>query len=333
MQAHIVTIRAKDWCYIGSISTIFSLFLSLLCYFLVDENLVDGFFFGLILGLALFMCAFLFTTTLNQHILPMIKKPYWLVIAGISSFLSGFLATLLSYTLCLSLHVTLLLKFETNVLFFSLFIGLLSYIVAFLLYQFVIVTYAKEYHEKLLMQSRLKSLERQLNPHFLFNALNSLSELLHVSPHKAEKALLDLSDFLRFSMKENARIHLREEIENVKRYVSLENIRFGGNILLDITIDAAHLNHYVPKFSIQLIVENAIKHGFKAETLCIWIEAYTKEHRLEIIVGNDGKAMQNSGFGIGLSNLEERLRLLCHGEIHLLDREKPTFKIILKECR
>lgn len=333
MQARIVTIRTKDWGYIGAISIIFSLFLSLLCYFLVDENLVHGFFFGIILGLSLFICAFFLTNILNQNILPSLHQRYWLWVAGISSFLSGFLATILSYAVSLSLHVTLLAKFETTILFFSFFIGLLSYVVAFLLYQFVIVTYAKEYQEKLFMQSRLKSLERQLNPHFLFNAINSLSELLHVSPHKAENALLDLSDFLRFSMKENARIALREEIENVKRYVSLENIRFEGKILPDITIDDTLLNHYVPKFSIQLLVENAIKHGFKSETLCIWIKAHLQEKGFEIIIGNDGKAMQNSSFGIGLSNLAERLHLLCEGEIHLLDTDKPTFKIIVKECR
>jgi len=332
MQELTLNIPPKEWVRVISVALFFAITLSCLNYFLTSISLLDGVLFGTLLGFSLSLCAFLLTTTLNHYLLPTISSMYWLMCAGISSFFAGFIATLLAYLLASFFDVALIAKFEEHIVLFAFFIGLISYAVAYLLYQFVTINHAKEYHEKLLMQSRLKSLERQLNPHFLFNALNSLSELLHVSPHKAEKALLDLSDFLRFSMKENARIHLSEELENVKRYVSLENIRFGGDILLDITIEPALFNHYVPKFSIQLIVENAIKHGFKSETLCIWIDAHKKETLFEIIIGNDGKAMQSSGFGIGLSNLQERLCLLCQGEIHLLDRQKPTFKMILKEC-
>jgi len=332
MQELTLNIPSKEWFRVVSVALFFATTLSCLNYFLASVTLLDGFLFGLLLGSSLSLCAFLLTTTLNHYVLPTVSSSYWLTYAGISSFFSGFIATLLTCLLATFFNVLMIAKFEEHIFLFALFIGILSFAVAYLLYQFVTVNDAKKYHEKLLMESRLKSLERQLNPHFLFNALNSLSELLHVSPHKAEKALLDLSDFLRFSMKENARIHLHEEIENVKRYVGLENIRFEGKILLDITIDSPFLNHYVPKFSIQLLVENAIKHGFKSETLYIWIEAHTSDGLLEIIVGNDGKAMQNKDFGIGLSNLAERLTLLCEGEIHLLDSRKPTFKIIIKEC-
>jgi sensor histidine kinase YesM len=332
MQELTLNIPPKEWLRVVSVALFFATILSCLNYFLVNLSLLEGFLFGILLGSSLSLCAFLLTTTLNHYLLPTISSAYWLMCAGISSFFTGFIATVLTYILSRFFNVLLIAKFEEHILLFAFFIGIISYAVAYLLYQFVTVNDEKEYHEKLLMESRLKSLERQLNPHFLFNALNSLSELLHVSPDKAENALLDLSDFLRFSMKENARIHLREEIENVKRYVGLENIRFEGKILLDITIDEALLSHYVPKFSIQLIVENAIKHGFKSETLCIWIKAHTTDKLFEIIIGNDGKAMQNKDFGIGLSNLKERLNLLCQGEIHLLDTVKPTFKMIMKEC-
>lgn len=330
MQARIVTIRTKDWLYIGTISIIFSLFLSLLCYFLVDESLPDGLLFGVILGFMLFASAFLFTTTLNQHILPLINKRYWLWIAGLTSFLSGFFATMLCYALCSFLHVKLLSKFESHILLFSFFIGFLSYVVALLLYQFVIVTYAKEYQEKLLTQSRLKSLERQLNPHFLFNALNSITELLHINTEKAENALLSLSDFLRTSMKENALISLKEELENIYRYVAIENIRFDGSIFLHVAVEPKLYVYHLPKFSIQLIVENAIKHGYQGSSLTICIDAHMT-HYLIITISNDGKAIQSEQFGIGLTNLQERLFLLSKGSLELTNHQPTTFKITLKE--
>lgn len=296
----------------------------------MDESLIDGCIFGTTLGLTLFVCSFLLTTTLNQHVLPFLHKRYWLFIAGVSSFFSGFLATLLSYFLAFFLHVNLLSKFEANPIIFALFVGMLSYIIAFLLYQFVVVTYAKEYQEKLLISSRLKSLERQLNPHFLFNALNSMTELLHIDTQKAENALLSLCAFLRSSMKENARISLKEELENVERYIFIENIRFNNTIFLDISIDAKLYVYLLPKFSIQLIVENAIKHGYTSQPLHIFIEAVMEE-TLIITISNDGKPIQTEQFGIGLSNLQERLSLLSKGTLSLMKSEPTTFTITLKD--
>lgn len=330
MQPLLLTITAKEWVGIGTISLFFSVLLSLLCYFLVGESLLQGAIFGIFLGLFLFMCAVLFTTLLNQTILPNLPKTYWLFSAALSSFLSGLIATWLSYALASLLHVKLLAKVEAHLFLFSLIIGILSYAVAFLLYQFVIMSYAKEYNEKLLIQSRLKSLERQLNPHFLFNALNSLTELLHVNPYRAENALLELSDFLRSSMKESSLISLKEELENVRRYVGLENIRFDGKIILYESVSSSLFQRLVPKFSIQLLVENAIKHGFCSETLHIWIDAHVDAHTLILTIRNDGKAMSTHHFGIGLTNLQERLTLLCDGSLTRIEYDNPTFQIRIR---
>jgi len=327
MQPLLLSLSLKEWIKIGIISLFFSILLSLLCYFLLSESLLQGLFFGTLLGLCLLICAVLLTTLLNQNILPTLPKHYWLLSAALSSFFSGFLATWLCYTLSLLLHVKLLVKFESHLFLFSFLIGVLSYAVAFLLYQFVMMSYAKEYHEKLLIQSRLKSLERQLNPHFLFNALNSLTELLHVNPNKAEDALLELSDFLRSSMKENALISLKEELENVKRYVGLENIRFDGKIILRTELSEHVLTQVIPKFSIQLLVENAIKHGFYGDTLHIVVVGYFEENSLVLNVQNDGKTIKTSHFGIGLTNLQERLKLLCYGTLKLISNDKPLFEI------
>jgi LytS/YehU family sensor histidine kinase len=176
------------------------------------------------------------------------------------------------------------------------------------------------------VQSRLKSLERQLNPHFLFNALNSIAELVHQDQNKAEEAILKVSSFLRNSMNEKALISLNEELKNVEDYVDLENIRFSGKIHLHKDIEKRSL--YVPKFSIQLIVENAIKHGFRREQeLNIFVE--TKGNM--IVVKNDGTPIFKKEFGIGLQNLDQRLALLMHGHLEIADSKETTFIIHLGE--
>lgn len=328
MQHFLLNLSVKEWLNIGFIALFFCVTLSFVCYFLLDIPWHQGILFGLILGSFMFACAYTFTTFLNQTILPRLRQNYWLLCSGIFSFLAGFMATLLTFALSHFLHVTMVFKFETHLWLFAGIIGILSYAVAFLLYRFACIRYEKESQRTLLIQSRLKSLERQLNPHFLFNALNSISELLHENPMRAEEALLELSHFLRSTMKELSLITLGEELENAKRYITLENIRFDGKITLNVNLDASLYNERIPKFSIQLLVENAIKHGFENKVLNINIEAY-QDKTVHLIVENDGKAMQTPHFGIGLQNLQERLELLSHGTLHLKALQPPTFEIIL----
>lgn len=325
-------IRAKESLYILGIGIFFSLTLSLLCYILLEENLLHGLAFGFILGLCLSLCAIAFTLVLNRYFLPLVHLNHWYSWAGLFSFLSGFCGTFIAYWLSFSLHVKMLWLFAQHYMLFGLFIGMLSFVVAFLLYQFIAMSNEKERQAKLLIQSRLKSLERQLNPHFLFNALNSLAELLHVNPLKAEKILLQLSSFLRTSMREEAMISLHEEIENVIRYIALENVRFDDKIIFIYNIPFSMENKQVPKFSIQLIVENAIKHGYKREKLTITMHIKQKE-KLEITISNDGLPITKPSFGIGLQNLQERLALLCHGELQLSNEHTPTFILSIGETQ
>lgn len=325
-------IRFKECLYILGIGIFFSITLCLLCYILLDENLLHGLAFGLILGLCLSSCAIIFTLILNRYFLPLVPMAHWVYWAGFVSFICGLSGTVMAYFLSFSLHVKMLALFSQHFILFGLFIGMMSFVVAFLLYHFIILSNAKEMQEKLLIQSRLKSLERQLNPHFLFNALNSLAELLHVNPLKAEKILLQLSSFLRSSMKEEAMICLHEEIENVIRYIALENVRFDDKIILIYDVPASLKEKKVPKFSIQLIVENAIKHGYTREKLTITISIQQKE-KLEITIGNDGLPITNPSFGIGLQNLQERLFLLCNGELQLKNEVSPTFILCIGETQ
>ncbi|MEA2047015.1 MAG: histidine kinase [Campylobacterota bacterium] len=162
-----------------------------------------------------------------------------------------------------------------------------------------------------------------------FIALNSIAELIHQDPIKAESAILKVSTFLRNTMDEKARIPLSQEIRNVHDYVELENIRFSGKIFF--TPEGIMPNIALPKFSIQLLVENAIKHGFEShKSLSITLK-YNKDANA-LVLTNNGKPIKSVQFGTGLSNLEQRIKLLCKGSITITEKENPTFTIYLGDC-
>lgn len=266
---------------------------------------------------------------MNQTILPKISKIFWLPLAIFFSFLSGFLGTLLSINIAELWDITLIPLFHTHHVQIAVAIGVLTYIVGALLYRFVKMRNEKEEVDHHYVQSRLRSLETQLNPHFLFNALNSIAELIHQDPNKAETAILKVSTFLRNTMDEKALIPLNDELRNVRDYVELENIRFSGKIHMHIDHPMPKIK--VPKFSVQLLVENAIKHGFiDKKMLEIFLSYDQSQNRL--ILKNNGKAMKNTEFGTGLTNLAQRLKLLCKGKIEITEKENPTFTIYLGDC-
>jgi len=216
----------------------------------------------------------------------------------------------------------------------SAVIGLLTYIIGVLLHRFVKMRNENEKIFELLLQSRVSSLETQLNPHFMFNSINSIVELVHTEPNKAEEALIGVSEFLREVMKEDSLVSIDDEIESIKKYVALENIRFDGKIRVAIFKDKQVGGCLVPKFSIGLIVENAIKHGFEAhKTLNISINAFKKDELIEISIENDGKEIKSKKFGIGLTNLSERLKYLCGGALEIGCEDKREFIMRLRSKR
>lgn len=322
-------IKPLDWLYILITGVLFATLLSSLGYTLLEESWVQGAFFGAILGFCITLSSLFFITIMNQTILPKIAKILWLPLAIFFSFLSGFFGTLFSTFLANILNIDLINLFNTETMKIAITIGVLTYIVGALLYQFVKMRNAKEVVDQHYVQSRLRSLETQLNPHFLFNALNSIAELIHQDPNKAETAILKVSAFLRNTMEEKARIPLKDEIRNVRDYVELENIRFSG--LIHLHIDESMPKIGVPKFSIQLLVENAIKHGLLAKKE-LHVSLSYDEKQNTLTLKNDGKAMQSTTFGTGLTNLAQRLKLLCKGTIEVTNKEEPTFTLYLGDC-
>lgn len=324
-----LAIKREDWFYILVVGIVFGMLLSILAYVLLYKDWISGALFGVILGFSITLFSLLFITFMNKQILPNVQQRYWMLLAAFFSFLSGFLGTVVGTFFASSSGIDLLYIFGESLYLVAVAIGILTYFVGILLYRFVKMRNMKEHLDYEYVQSRLRSLERQLNPHFLFNALNSIAELIHQDVEKAEDALLRVSSFLRNSMDEKALLSIEDEMKNVEDYIALENIRFSAKIKLHVL--SAKPKWCVPKFSIQLIVENAIKHGYIVnQELNIFVEFDTQKK--VIMIHNDGHEMESRRFGVGLSNLNQRLALLCNAYVKVEDIHSSSFYIHVGEC-
>jgi len=322
-------ISKLDWLYIIIIGAFFGFFISLFLY-LINSNLKE--FSTIIFGISssIFICfsAFSFISISNDFILPRLQEKYWYITSFIFSFLSGFLGFVISYFL-FSFSNFAIIDFIRPIWFYiSIVIGFFTFLIGLILHQFISMKYKNESIKNEILESKIKALENELNPHFLFNALNSISELIYLDQKKAEKATLDLSAFLRNAITKDTLISLESEIKMVETYLKIENIRFDDNIKIKFDINNDDLNIMVPKFSIQLLVENAIKHGYLQKELNI--EITVKNNVIE--VSNNGLITKNIKLGTGLTNLVTRLKLLKIGYLNKkIQNDKMIFIIKLKK--
>lgn len=169
-----------------------------------------------------------------------------------------------------------------------------------------------------LHRTQLQLLKLQLDPHFLFNALNAVAALVHVDPDGAERMVGLLSDFLRQSLHNAGRpeVTLREELDFLGRYVEIERTRFGDALRVDLDVPGDLLSVRVPNMILQPLVENAIRHGRKpgAEPLRVRVVARTVPEGIELRVIDDGRGLRESRTeGVGLANTRARLRQLYGG--------------------
>ncbi len=175
----------------------------------------------------------------------------------------------------------------------------------------------QEIHNLSLIASKneieLQNLRSQLNPHFLFNSLNSIRALIEINPSVSKYAITQLSNLLRKSLligKTNL-ISIQEEMDIVHSYLELEKIRFEERLNYTINIDENILHFKIPPFSIQLLIENAIKHGISKEIEGgnITIKGEELDNKIKIEVMNPGEIGQDKDLGVGLTNLRRRLIL------------------------
>jgi len=169
-----------------------------------------------------------------------------------------------------------------------------------------------------LAQARLSALRMQLQPHFLFNALNAISSLVHSNPEAADEMIANLSDFLRMTLElpDHPQVPLRRELEFLDRYLAIEQVRFGGRLRVTRDFPADTLDVPVPVLVLQPLVENAVRHGLQPRPGPgqLRISARRTGDVLEVAVVDDGVGIGvGMREGIGLSNTRARLREL-HGD-------------------
>ena len=164
----------------------------------------------------------------------------------------------------------------------------------------------------LLMQARVDLLTSQLQPHFLFNALHSIAELMHTDVDAADRALTRVSELLRATLDagKHQEIRLADEIELVQRYLNIEQIRLGDRLRTRFEVDPATRDSLVPMFILQPIVENAVRHAVAPRTApgTIAISARREVDELQIEIADDGGGFAASSVeGVGLTNTRARL--------------------------
>jgi two-component system, LytTR family, sensor kinase len=169
--------------------------------------------------------------------------------------------------------------------------------------------------ESLIKETELKMLRSQINPHFLFNSLNSVSSLTITDPEKAREMLVKLSEFMRYALskKDELPVSLRSELENLRLYLEIEKVRFGDRLSTVENIEEKCLEIKMPVMLLQPLYENAVKHGVyeSTENVSITTEAKIIDGHIEIIISNnfDPAPSSTKGTGTGLLNVARRLEL------------------------
>ncbi len=319
------------WLIAGTIS--FSLF-----HFELKVNfetaLIDNIIFSLILcglGISFWYPAKYIQIESNKFLIIVVDHLLGGIISSIIWLSSGFF--IIVYVLNYSDGYT---AFFYNTIVWRFAVGNLFYYMITSFYYLII--YYNNFQEKIIQESELKSLiteaeiktlKFQINPHFIFNSLNSISALTTINPDKAREMILKLADFLRFTLANNERQKnpFEEELKNIKLYLEIEKIRFEDKFEFIEEIDDCCNKVQIPNMILQPIFENAIKHAVYETLYRINLKMTCKkeEDYLKISIENnyDYKLSSKKGTGIGLQNIEKRLKLI-YGSDNLLKIEKSN---------
>jgi hypothetical protein len=268
-----------------------------------------------------------------------LNRNKWLFL-GLPRLIPGILISVVIMSLVvyfLRVPVSLLLGFFTKEIAFDLghILGLTaSYVFIFFLWSVLYFTYQyfERYNRSLkyeasMIEIELNNLKSQLNPHFIFNALNSIRALVDENPAKSKQAINQLSNILRNSLatEKKGLTNFEDELKTVKDYLGLESIRFEERLKTEFDIHPESQNFLVPPLMIQTLVENGIKHGISKLTAggIIQVKTSVEGDRLKIHIRNSGHLPNNTKRnkkGLGLKNTIQRLKLLYGTE--------ASFKIV-----
>ncbi|MEN8247959.1 MAG: histidine kinase [Bacteroidota bacterium] len=248
--------------------------------------------------------------------------------------------TILKY---INLHNSGFYDFSSEQHIFRLIGGGLIYV--FTAVNFYMIIYYEEYRSRKIRQTELgkslktaelNMLKAQINPHFIFNSLNSVSSLTLTDPKRAHEMVIQLSDFLRYSIRKNADqlVTLEQEIEAINLFLAIEKIRYGDRLGVNIKCNDETLQLKLPALILQPLIENAIKYSLyetdKESEINIECSRQEGSLLLKIINTYDADAVINKGEGIGLKNVRSRMNLV-YNRIDLLETNKndSLFKVTL----
>ncbi|WP_066630465.1 sensor histidine kinase [Labilibacter marinus] len=189
--------------------------------------------------------------------------------------------------------------------------------------------------QNLQQQSELQAIHSRINPHFLYNSLNSIASLAKAEPYKTEQMALALSDFCRYAInkKDKDFAMVEEELEVIQNYLTIEKIRFGDKLNYELNCDAEIKECKIPRFMLQPLVENAIKHGTSSlvEAGSICVDITKSENLLSIRISDNGSDFPETPiFGFGLQSIYDKLEIHYKGKASINWTNQPNKNIAIK---
>ncbi len=185
--------------------------------------------------------------------------------------------------------------------------------------------------EKTVKELELKTIKSHINPHFIFNSLNSIRALVEENPKRARTAITELSNILRSSLQVEKleTVPLHKELDIVKDYLALEQMRFEERLKVEMEIDEDTLEQQIPPMMLQTLVENAIKHGISKRIHggMIRIISRFNDKNFELIVQNSGNLEMKKEEGFGFKSTRDRLKFLCNGNAYFKVEEIEDAKV------
>lgn len=205
------------------------------------------------------------------------------------------------------------------------------YIIYLISNQQVVIIENQQLHAENIL-SQYEVLKNQLNPHMLFNSLNTLQSLTREDPDKAQEYIGELSRVLRYTLQDNESlaVTLQDEMKFISAYIFLLKMRYEDNLIFDIQVDNSLHSFCLPPMSLQILIENAVKHNEISSRHPLTIRIFTdKEQGVSVSNAIQPKLTKTSGTGIGLANLSKRYRLLFNSEIQISEDTLFTVRIPL----
>jgi len=331
-----ILLYSTIWLFIGVIQALVLWYLERFSFtIIIVESLVSNFTFALLGLLAWYP---------TRYIPFQKQNPVYSLTAHV---VAGMLVIFLWLLISVGLMTIIFAKQDTyqdflsDSLLWRIITGSMIYLVLVLVYY--LITYGRNLQEKAQQEERLRSLVReselnvlksQINPHFLFNSLNSISSLTMTNPDEAREMIIKLSDFLRYSLKhrEHKFVTMKEEVGRMKDYLAIEKIRFGDKLRYYFEIEEACEEVKVPTMIYQPLFENAIKHGVyeSVNPVNIYFDCKPEGSHLKVKIQNDfdPDSPAREGTGVGLQNVKQRIELSYEGK-GIMNWEKRDTQFIV----